>query len=199
MYVDCVQVYSSSRCRAITHGLPQGSVLGPLLFLLYINDLPLNVSESNIVLFADDMNILVSGENLNTVQSRLNNVMKDIQSWFTLNSLIIKAKKTLAISFHTTQNKQPALPHVLFEGRGIPYNTDTKFLGVNIRVSRNVKWINHIRYQSSKLNTSLYMISSLNNVTSTHILKTMYFACFHVHLRYGVTLQGRDPESIRIF
>jgi hypothetical protein len=40
-------------------------------------------------------------------------------------------KKTLAISFHTTQNKKPALPHVLFEGRGIPYNTDTKFLGVN--------------------------------------------------------------------
>jgi hypothetical protein len=57
-----------------------------ILFLLYINDLPLNVLESNIVLFADDTNILVSGENLNTVQSRLNSVMKDIQTWFTLNS-----------------------------------------------------------------------------------------------------------------
>jgi hypothetical protein len=117
--------------------------------------------------------------------------MKDIQTWFTLNSLILNAEKTLAISFHTTQNKMPALPHVVFEGKGIPYNTDTKFLGVYI--SGNVKWINHIRYLSSKLNTSLYMISSLKNVTSAHVLRTMYFACFHVHLRYGVTLWGGDP------
>jgi hypothetical protein len=127
----------------ITHGVPQGSILGPILFLLYINDLPLNILESKIVLFADDTNILVSGENLNTVQFRLNIVMKDIQTWFTLNSLTANAEKTLAISFHTTQNKKPALPHVLFEGRGIPYNNDTKFLGVCI--DENVKWINHIR------------------------------------------------------
>jgi hypothetical protein len=78
---------------------------------------------------------------------------------------IVNAEKTLAISSHTTQNKKPALPHVLFEGRGIPYNTDTKLLGVNI--NGNVKWINHIRYLSSKLNTSLYMISSSKNLTST--------------------------------
>jgi hypothetical protein len=115
---------------------------GAILFLLYINDLPLNISESNIVLFADDRNKLVSGEILNTVQSRLNSVMKDIQMWFTLNSLIVNTEKTLAISFHTTQNKKPAIPNVLFKGRGIPYNTDTKFLGVNI--SGNVIWINHI-------------------------------------------------------
>jgi hypothetical protein len=105
--------------------------------------------------------------------------------------------KSNQISFHTTQNKKPVLPHVLFEGRGIPYNTDTNLLGVNI--SGNVKWINHIRYLSSKLNTSLYMISSLKNVTSTHVLKTMYFACFRVHLRNGVTLLGGDPENIRIY
>jgi hypothetical protein len=56
--------------------------------------------------------------------------MKDIQTWFTLNSLIVNTEKTLAISVHTTQNKKPALPHVLFEGTGIPYNTDAKFMGV---------------------------------------------------------------------
>jgi hypothetical protein len=91
----------------------------------------------------------------------------------------------------------PALPYVLIEGRGIPYNTDTKFLCVYI--NENVKWINHIRYVSSKLNTCLYIISSLKNVTSAHVLRTMYFACFHIHLRYGVTLWGGDPESIKIF
>jgi hypothetical protein len=82
-----------STTRGITHGVPQGSILGPILFPLYINDLPLNVLESNIVLFADDTNILVYGENLNTVQTRLKSVMKDIQTWFTLNSLIVNAEK----------------------------------------------------------------------------------------------------------
>jgi hypothetical protein len=57
----------------------------------------------------------------------------------------------------------------------------------------------HIRHLSSKLNTSYCMISSLKHVTSPYVLRTMYFACFHVHLRYVLTLWGGDPESIRIF
>jgi hypothetical protein len=69
------------------------------------------------------------------------------------------------------QNKNPSLNHVLFKGRGIPHNTDTKYLGVYI--NEIVKWIIHIRYLSSKLNTSLYMISSLKNVTSEHALRTV--------------------------
>jgi hypothetical protein len=136
---------------------------------------------SKIVLFADDTNILVSDEDINNLQYKLNNVMNALQTWFTLNSLVVNTEKTLAVSFRTTHNKKPVLPHVIFEGRDIPYNTETKFLGIYI--NENTKWNNHIQYSSSKLNTSYYMISSLKNVTSPHVLRTMYFACFHVHLR----------------
>jgi len=61
-----------------------------------------------------------------------------------------------------------------------------------------MKWNNHIKFLSSKLNKTYYMISSLKNLMSPYVLRTMYFACFHVHLRYGLTLWHGDPESIRI-
>jgi hypothetical protein len=82
--------------------VPQGSLLGPVLFSLYINDLPLNITRAKIVLFADDTNILVSDEDKNNLQYKLNNVMTEIQTWFTLNNLVVNTGKTLAMSFHTT-------------------------------------------------------------------------------------------------
>jgi retron-type reverse transcriptase len=132
-----------STTREIEHGVPQGSILGPILFSLYINDLPLNIMRSKIVLFAGDTNILVSDENTNNLQYKLNNVKTELQTWFTLNSLVANIEKTLAMSFHTMQNKKSLLPHVIFEGRDIPYNIETKFLGIYIH--ENMKWNNHVK------------------------------------------------------
>ena len=186
-----------STIKETKHGVPQGSILGPILFSLYINDLPLNVSGTKIVLFADDTNILVSDENKNTLQCKINKVMGDLNAWFISNDLVVNIDKTLAMSFHTTQNKEPLFPHIAFAGRDIPYKAETKFLGVYI--TENMKWISHIKYLGSKLNTSYYMLSALQHVTSPYVLRTMYFAYFHTYLRYGVTLWGGNPESIRIF
>jgi hypothetical protein len=95
------------------------------------------------------------------------------------------------------RRKKPVLPHVIFEGRNIPYNTETKF--VDIYINENMIQNSHIKYLSSKQNTGYYMMSPLKNVMSPYVLRTIYFTRFHVHLRYGLTLWGGDPESIRIF
>jgi hypothetical protein len=179
------------------NGVPQGSILGPVPSLLYINDLPLNITGLKIMLFVDDTNIQVSQENRNKLQYKINMVMNKLQTWFKLNNLVVKTEKTLAIPFHIFQNKKPMLSHVILEGRHIPYNIETKFLGTYI--NKNIKQNSHINYLSSKLSTSYYMINSLKNVMSPYILRTMYFACFHVHWRNGLTLWDGDPESIRIF
>jgi len=69
-------------------------------------------NEAKIVLFADDTNILVTDENINNLQYKLNNVMTDLQTWFTLNNLIVNTENMLAMSFHTLQNKKSVTPQV---------------------------------------------------------------------------------------
>jgi hypothetical protein len=75
-------------------------VLGPLLFLSYINDLPLNIQDAKLVLFADDINILIIDKNIDAIQERINRVMKQFETWFSNNNIIINTDKTKAMLFH---------------------------------------------------------------------------------------------------
>jgi hypothetical protein len=77
--VSCNGKKCVSASKEIKQGMPQGSVLGPILFLLYINDLPLNIKEAKTVLFADDTNILVTAENGQSLQKKINEVMDELQ------------------------------------------------------------------------------------------------------------------------
>ena len=95
---QCVEINTTdkgihiSTTKEIEHGVPQGLILGPILFSLYINDLPLNITGIKRMLFADDTNILVTDENINNLQYKLNNIMTDLQTWFTPNNLIVNTE-----------------------------------------------------------------------------------------------------------
>ena len=78
------------------------------------------MSESKLVLFADDTNILVSGENLHTLQHKLTNIVSELQLWFLSNNFVVNTDKMSVISFHTTQDKNPIRPHVTLEHNIIP-------------------------------------------------------------------------------
>jgi hypothetical protein len=77
-----VNRYRSSS-REIKQGVPQGSVLGPLLFLLYVNDLPINIHEAKLVMFADDTNVLISDSDARVLQIKISKVFAELETWFT--------------------------------------------------------------------------------------------------------------------
>jgi hypothetical protein len=142
-------------------------------------------------------NILITGKNTATVHENLNNAINAAQTWFSVNRRIVNTEKTKTMFFRNYQNKSHVLPQVLFEGSIIPVSIVKKFLGIHI--SERLKWNDHCDSLKSKLNTGYYVIYILKKVINPHVCRTMYFACFHTHLKYGITVWGNDPQSRKIF
>ena len=101
------------------------------------------------------------------------------------------------MTFRTCQYKCIMLPQVLLEGSIIPLSLRTKLLGIHI--NEMLKWNDHCDLLKSKQNTGHYMIYRLKKITNLQVCRTVYFASFNAHLRYGITIWGNDPQSKKIY
>jgi hypothetical protein len=90
----------------LSHGVPRGSVLGPVLFFIYINDLETSIEAGRPMTFADNTSIFITGNNANDVKNKLNTMINALINWCEINRLIINKEKTVAISFHQPQKLQ---------------------------------------------------------------------------------------------
>ncbi len=187
-----------SGLRDIRLGVPQGSILGPLLFLIYINDLP-GVSEFLSLLFADDTTLILSHDNLDILIEKVNLEFKKICDFFRANKLSIHPDKTKFILFSTkntnnhvinilcnNNNDDQNTPELITPIEQITSNSSTpavKFLGIYIDPNLNFKF--HINYIKNKLSKSLFAMRTAKNTLNTESLKMLYFAIFHSHLLYA--------------
>ena len=175
-----------SSCLDIVFGVPQGSVLGPKLFILYINDM-CNVSEKlKLILFADDTNIFCAGNNLHELQDMVSNEMGKLKSWFDKNKLSLNLSKTKVMLFSNSRINIDF--NINIDGISIERVNENKFLGVII--DENINWKTHIKNTLNKLSRSISILSKAKHVLDRNSLRILYCSLVLPYLNYCSEVWG---------
>jgi phage antirepressor YoqD-like protein len=143
----------------IEQGVPQGSVLGPLLFLLYINDLHINVHDAKLVMFADDISVLISDNNARELQNKIDRAVTELETWLNRNNVVINTGKTGVMSFHNGELHLLVKSLVTFNRMVVAYTSETKIFG--IQITDTLKWHSHIQLLADKFTKVAFMTKPL--------------------------------------
>ncbi|XP_065664405.1 uncharacterized protein LOC136086066 [Hydra vulgaris] len=166
----------------ITCGVPQGSVLGSLLFLIYVNDLYKFSNILNTTLFADDTNLFYSHEDINILFLTVNKELDNLTQWFKANKLslnITKTKYTLFHRVHKKENIPLKLPNLFIDKNIIKREISSKFLGVIL--DENVTWREHISVVENKVSKNIGILYKAKQVLNQSCLKYIYFSFIHAN------------------
>ena len=176
---------SSNICNII-FGTPQGSILAPLLFLIFINDLPNCLEHGVPLLFADDTNILISHTNCHELITKGNQELVNIQNYLGANKLFLNAGKTQAMFIRTNNTTIPTnLENLKIYDENVEIVNNLKFLGVII--NEKLSWKSHMLFIKSKLRRNTAVCAKIKNYLNKDAFLNLYHSMIECHTRYGIT------------
>ena len=167
--------------------------MGPLLFLIYINDLP-NVSDKlKFFLFADDTNIYFECDNLLTMERVINKELEQLNLWLNVNRLALNISKTNFVIFHTFNKTLHHNVTLKINKKAIMQKDYIKYLGVIIDCHLN--WKHHILNVSKKISRSIGVVYKLREFMNTKMLKSIYYSLIYSHLVYAIQVWGSACDT----
>ena len=163
-------------------GVPQGSILVPLFFILYINDLPKASRLTEFLLFADDTSIFFSHSNPNYLEDVLNNELLNIDIWLRCNKLSFNIKKTNYVTFSPSQRKLNHSFSLYFGGQPLTQSNVTRFIGVYL--DEHLTWKYHINFVCKQIAKSIGILSRTRFYLSCKTKLTLYYTLIYPYITY---------------
>ena len=187
-----------STFKKVDCGVPQGSILGPLLFTIYINDI-INSTLFCPRLFADDTCLILQDNNIHDLQKKINLEITAVNDWMRTNLLTVNFSKSSIMILSPKSGSDsinPLLHNKVLSSHSIPYTKSAKYLGITIDTSLSFKL--HTDSLISKLSRSVGILFKLKPFLTTPALLSLYYAIFHSHIQYAIFIWGSTYKSYSI-
>ena len=189
---------SKSTTENVTCGVPQGSILGPLLFILYMNDISYTSSLLNTILFADDTTVFYSHEDTFILCRTVNNEIKEVSNWFKANKLSLNAKKTNLMYLGTCmQTKKMAENNnydIYLDGCKLNRVHEAKFLGITI--DENFTWKKHVENVCKLCSRNIGVLKKVKGFLPINAMYRLYCSLVLPYLNYGLLLWGNANKYL---
>lgn len=188
-----VQLGSFKSCpRTPTCGIPQGSSLGPIAFLIYINDIAKCINNGSVKLFADDTTIFYDNCDSKALKKLIENDLKRLSTWFKNNKLTLNMNKCTFMTFRSVHKKYEQYD-LEIEGVKLSQVESFKYLGVHLDC--NLSWKTHINNVCNKVSAIGGILYKINSIVPLNTLCSIYYTLCHPHLLYCIEAWGSAYES----